>query len=671
MQSDTLHLLWGPPGTGKTHTVGVSVAEHLHNRKTCLLLSTSNAAVDEIVRASARASGADAHKRIFRAGATADKEIQPYTSIGLLERRAPEKAVLIKRAEQRLKEITANLPALLKADANGAIFSEMQGCKDTLKALALDAKEFSESLMAESPCVAATLASLVLNPALNEREFDVVYIDEASMVSLPFAFAGAAQATEQVIFAGDFRQLPPICISKDLQAQDWFGQNVFDFLNVSQRRTSEEDLPAFVSMLREQYRMTERIALIVSELSYGGKLITSKGIGEGERPIFVDVSDFCPTSLYCVQDKSYYQPHTVAFLNAICNDFPEWLGPQNLLLSPFRAQRALLDAASKDLSKPNRQFSASTIHKAQGSQEHTVIVDLTAHSADTPQQFFVGEDTENLINVALSRAQQKLVVFGSMKLVQKLAADNEYWRRFWNGLKANCTQLRVGDLLAGVRLYPALDDVWDSTTAPPQHQHLPSVYVESGSQPCTEELRHRFSSTKLGIKLVVQASRRVMPRGSGDGITYREGRSGTLPSFATWQGNLALPMMQQWTRFQMPETTKRLVQIACGHLYEAPFEIGDTHRLLCVKCSHPLLLRMSFGKVMLRCSREYCGYSRSITMKDAQTLVEVQSLLCPVCGSRPQPRTQTASGNVFLSCSNYPICDGKVDLRLYADEFVR
>ena len=408
MQSDAIHLLWGPPGTGKTYTVGVSIAEHLRNGKTCLLLSTSNAAVDELVRASARASGADAHRRIFRAGATADREIQPYTSIGLLERRAPDKAAQIKRAEQRLKEITENLPALLKRGANGAVFSEMQECKDILKALALEAKEFALSLMAESQCVAATLAALVLNPALNEREFDVVYLDEASMVSLPFAFAGAAQATAQVIFAGDFRQLPPICISDDRQARNWFGQNVFDFLNVSRRGTSG-DLPPFVSMLREQYRMTQRIAQIVSELSYGGKLITNVGIGGGEKPVFVDVSDFCPTSPYSVQEKSYYQPHTVAFLNAICSDFPEWLGPENLLLSPFRAQKALLDAASKDLSKPNLRFSASTIHKAQGSEKHTVIVDLTAHSTDTPQNFLVGEDAENLINVALSRAQQACI----------------------------------------------------------------------------------------------------------------------------------------------------------------------------------------------------------------------------------------------------------------------
>jgi len=273
--------------------------------------------------------------------------------------------------------------------------------------------------------------------------------------------------------------------------------------------------------------------------------------------------------------------------------------------------------------------------------------------------------------VALSRAQQGLVVFGSLKLVQKLASDSEYWRKFWDGIKTNCIQTTVGALLAGIRRYPTLADAWGSTTAPPETQHLPSIYIESPSQPCSQELRSRFSATTLGMKLVVKASGNVMSTGLGDGITYRQNQGGTLPRFATWQGNLALPIMQQWASFRMVETTKKLAQIACGHLYEASFEISDTHRLLCSKCSHPLLLRMSFGKAILRCSREYCGYSQPMTMRDAQTLVEVQNMLCPICGSRPQPRKQGTSGNVFLGCSNYPRCDGIVDLRLYADEFVR
>src|ERR1035437_2979160 len=37
-------------------------------------------------------------------------------------------------------------------------------------------------------------------------------------------------------------------------------------------------------------------------------------------------------------------------------------------------------------------------------------------------------------------------------------------------------------------------------------------------------------------------------------------------------------MMEQWTTFRMLETTKKSAQIACRHLYDALFEIGDTHQ---------------------------------------------------------------------------------------------
>ncbi len=665
MQSDAAHLLWGPPGTGKTHAVGASVAEHILRGKTCLLLSTSNSAVDELVRAVGHALGPEGLKHVFRPGATADKEIQPYTCIGLLGRRNPELAASVKAAEHRLRELTGNLPTLLKTDSSNKIFEEIQQCKELIKSFSAQAKLFADSLISDSQCIAATLATLVVNSALSEREFDVVYIDEASMVSLPFAFAGAAQASQQIIFAGDFRQLPPICHSEQRHVREWFGRNIFDYLEVRQQRASDL-LPSFVSMLREQYRMTERIAEVVSDLSYFGKLITNQGIGVGTRPVFVDVSGLCPTSPYSVQERSYYQPYSMILLNAICTNFRKWLGPENLLLSPFRAQRALLDAASKDLSRPNRKMSASTIHKAQGSQEHTVLVDLTAHSADNPQRFFTGDEAQNLINVALSRAQQNLIVFGSVRLVQTLAATNEYWQRFWDKIRNGYVQVSFRDVIADVRLHASLSEAFQSLDRQ-EPQLLPSVLVESASESCPDDVKHLFAETKLGMKLVVTSGGRLPPNVTTDGVTDRDCRSGAIPPCATWQGHLALPITRQWGAFRMPETTKKLANIACGHLYEAQFEIGDTHRLLCIRCSHPLLLQMSFGKCKLRCEREYCGYSRSLTMRDAQTLVEVRNLKCPLCGSRPQPRQQKSSGNVFLGCSNYPRCEGIVDLSLYAD----
>ena len=51
---------------------------------------------------------------------------------------------------------------------------------------------------------------------MRSPEFDVVVVDESSMVSLVYAIAAATFAKQRLIYGGDFMQLPPIC-------QSWIG----------------------------------------------------------------------------------------------------------------------------------------------------------------------------------------------------------------------------------------------------------------------------------------------------------------------------------------------------------------------------------------------------------------------------------------------------------------
>jgi superfamily I DNA and/or RNA helicase len=133
-------------------------------------------------------------------------------------------------------------------------------------------------------------------------------------------------------------------------------------------------------------------------------------------------------------------------------------------------------------------MSASTIHKAQGSEEHTVIVDLTAHSADNPQKFFTGDEAQNLINVALSRAMQNLVVFGSVRLVQTLAATNEYWRRFWDKIRNGYVQVSFRDVIADVPRHASLSGAYQSLDKQSEPELLPSVFVESTGESCPDDV---------------------------------------------------------------------------------------------------------------------------------------------------------------------------------------
>jgi hypothetical protein len=669
MQSDTLHLVWGPPGTGKTHTLGVSIAEHIHAGKTCLLLSNANTAVDELVKAVIRVLDNAAYGLIFRAGASADKEVIPYTEAAYYEGFHPDQAAKAKAAQRDLDRLATASQRQGNHEVHGDdIYRQIQEKKELIKSFQQEAKRTGNNMVETTQCVASTLANLVINQRLSEREFDVVYIDEASMVSLPFAFAGAAQASEQVILAGDFQQLPPICHSDNVEATDWFGRNVFDYLGVKTQVHAGE-LPSYVSMLQEQYRMTERIGSIVSNLSYGGKLATGEGKGLGARPLFIDVSALCPTSYFSVQSDSYYQPTSAILLSHLHRHFHEWLGPAVEFLSPFRAQKTLLQAIAKDLSSDGRAFKAATIHKSQGSQENTIIVDLTAHSADKPQRFFRGEETENLINVALSRAQEHLIVIGNLDMVRQLSESIPYWRRFLEMVEGRCDHIEAKKLIK--RPYLAEDPAEAFASLGSQDDlQLPCVFVGGGDVTCSASVERIFSTSRAMMRLVVAQSQDVQSLGGG--ITYRNNPRGGLPVFALSRGVLCLPVKmrngRQWLAERLPETTRSLSTLACGHLFDPQFDVKDSLRLLCTRCNRPLVLKRHYGDYRLACERGWdCGYSRPLGLKDAQILIEICNISCPECGAKPQPRPSSSNHAVFVGCSNYPKCQGKVSLSSYTD----
>lgn len=76
-----------------------------------------------------------------------------------------------------------------------------------------------------------------------------------------------------------------------------------------------------------------------------------------------------------------------------------------VVLTPFRAQRALL--RQRMSARKIKQVKVSTVHRAQGSEAPVVIFD----PVDGANNFLLTEDARRLVNVALSRAQAKIVMF--------------------------------------------------------------------------------------------------------------------------------------------------------------------------------------------------------------------------------------------------------------------
>ena len=416
MDATPLNLLWGPPGTGKTTTVGAAVVRWLRQKKRVLVVSTSNAAVDVAMRAVLKNLRPEEKQAVLRLGTSLDPVVKEVTLGGKMSAQNATLCRAIAKAQERLRQIREMLQnRSLSHDRLHALFAEAQTHEKQIK-------EFNEQTALAAPQLAGgvlvtgcTLAKMVLDSNLRLNPFDVVIVDEASMASMLYALAASFLATQHLVYAGDPKQLPPIVQAEGRNAAKWFGQNLYDWFGVAMG----EDVQATrLSLLRTQYRMTNEIGNVVSRLSYGNLLKHGRGVN-GPKIEFIDIDGEWQTIHYSVKEQSYFHLAAVPILHALS---PLIEQDDILFLSPFRPQRLLLAALAFDLrgEKSQRKMSASTIHRAQGSEAKAVVVDLTTHSPQRLAAFFQDKHCENLFNVAISRAKDRLFVLGSRTMLREL-----------------------------------------------------------------------------------------------------------------------------------------------------------------------------------------------------------------------------------------------------------
>jgi superfamily I DNA and/or RNA helicase len=170
--------------------------------------------------------------------------------------------------------------------------------------------------------------------------------------------------------------------------------------------------------------MAEPICRIVSNLFYDGRLIVAGDCCKGrtwtkERALqnHPSVGDD-HTSVLNVQTDGIWSPKyhgPIRYESAeVINNLASQLckDPYNervLVLTPFRAQRTFIRAFLRRAGRKN--VFVSTVHRAQGSEQQTVIFD----PVDGNSKFLRGDEAERLVNVAVSRAKARFILLLSAR----------------------------------------------------------------------------------------------------------------------------------------------------------------------------------------------------------------------------------------------------------------
>jgi DNA replication ATP-dependent helicase Dna2 len=404
-------FLWGPPGTGKTTTIGALLATFLadHPTRRVLLLSTTNNAVDQALIAVDKAlqQVTESHPQPSLLRRSCSRIGNHFLAANYhgREHLLPVKDVSL---VHDLRDLEGKVPE--KADVQ-----EYEKWKARVEAIRSKMRQQSLNALAHARLAAMTTTRAVFTYDDLESlgPYDLVVFDEASQVGLAHALA-LVPLGRAAIFAGDPRQLAPIVKSNSADAREWLGRSVFYAMREGDRYTC---------LLDEQSRMAADICKVVSNGFYDGKLkvastCESEASWVKERQPF-PVMNLGSKNAYLVRtgfesrfSRKYggrIRYETAELITCLIADLVSAVGQSDILvLTPYRAQRTLLRAVL--LNAGYQSVRVSTVHRAQGSERNTVIFD-PVHASNS---FLNNHDLgPRLMNVALSRAKARLFVIAS------------------------------------------------------------------------------------------------------------------------------------------------------------------------------------------------------------------------------------------------------------------
>lgn len=240
------------------------------------------------------------------------------------------------------------------------------------------------------------------------------------MLALPQLIALARKVTKRIILVGDFQQLPPITVAGVPLLKD----NVFKLCGININHT---DHPALCPLLNQR-RSNPKLVEIINRPFYAGHL-------HAENKRFTQIVARAPYSecvvgMYSVPngEVNFTKGGTrqnVENAQAVMHLLDLYSKEEDSdfsigVITPYMGQVSLLKAlfAKKEYNTDFQdRVKIGTVHAFQGSESDVIIFDMVdcskfKNSNKKPYfgKLFEGEQGEQLINVAISRARHKLIV---------------------------------------------------------------------------------------------------------------------------------------------------------------------------------------------------------------------------------------------------------------------
>ncbi len=317
---------------------------------------------------------------------------------------------------------------------------EIQPLRNELATIAAKLEDIKNTILKDARVVGATVTRTFLRP-LEFAAFDAVIIDEASMILRPAVFHAAGLATERVVIAGDFQQLPPIVQTEQQAIADILAPDVFECAGICHESVKAQTAP-HVEMLNEQFRMDPSICELISKAFYDNLLRSAKE----DRAEFTFPEPFAQRLTIVDTSRD----------NCLTNSE----GKQAIgVCTPYAAQAKLLAAIVKAHGLENVR--ARSAHGFQGDERNVIILDLVDSIGERNVGYFSQatrrqDSGAKLFNVALSRAREAIIIFANLTFLDMKLPSDSMLRQILCDVQRAGRILDVRDVLA---LHPIFDDL--------------------------------------------------------------------------------------------------------------------------------------------------------------------------------------------------------------------
>ena len=474
--TNDVHLIHGPPGTGKTTTAIEVIQQCVDWGESVLATAASNTAVDNVVEflveqgAHVVRLGHPARVSPTLRAHTLDAQIEDNETFQHSQKRREEAFDVLDRQDDLTppsgrwrRGMSDRKIKNLAEQSRGSRGVPAEKIKEMAKWLAL--REKADDLFDEAERLEKEAIDEVLNAAdvvcstnstagsdmLAGHTFDTLVIDEATQATAPSCWIPLVHA-RRAILVGDHKQLPPTILNQEA-ARNGLQYTLFERL-AKHHETDPDAHGSIRSLLRTQYRMHETIMGFSSRSFYDDRLEADETVRHYTLSDLGVTADALPAQRREVLDSDA----PLVFANTAVVDAPEQQRSgshsrenpgeaelvSNLVMDLIEAgvapeQIAVISPYIDQVNRLERQIDTEgvevdTVDGFQGREIEVVLVSLV-RSNPRGRVGFLNEPRR--FNVAVTRAKRKAIVVGDISTV----ANADVFADFQTYVQEHCREV--------------------------------------------------------------------------------------------------------------------------------------------------------------------------------------------------------------------------------------